>query len=46
MLKEANIKVEGKSDGWYRRADYQLEAVLGDVISISAYLKGGAGGVS
>jgi len=44
-LKEANIKVEGEKDNWYRSADYKLEAVLGDIISISADLNGGAGGV-
>lgn len=45
ILKEANIKVEGEKDNWYRSADYKLEAVLGDIISISADLNGGAGGV-
>lgn len=44
-LKEANIKVEGMKDNWYRSADYKLEAVLGDIISVSADLNGGAGGV-
>jgi hypothetical protein len=44
-LKESNLKVEGEHDNWYRSADYKLEAVLGDIISISADLNGGAGGV-
>lgn len=44
-LKEFNRKVEGKKDNWYRSADYKLEAVLGDIISMSADLNGGAGGV-
>ncbi len=44
-LKEANVKVEGEKDNWYRSADYKLEAVLGDIISVSADLNGGAGGV-
>ncbi|SHJ15795.1 RsiV family protein [Desulfosporosinus lacus] len=44
-LKEFNRKVEGKKDNWYRSADYKLEAVLGEIISISADLNGGAGGV-
>lgn len=44
-LKETNIVVEGMKDNWYRSADYVLEAVIGDIISISAYLDGGAGGV-
>lgn len=45
ILKESNQKVEGKNDNWYRSADYKLEAVLGEIISISADLNGGAGGV-
>jgi len=45
-LKEDNLKVEGEKDNWYRSADYNLEIVLGDIISMSAYLNGGAGGVS
>lgn len=44
-LKEINIKVEGIKDNWYRSADYKLEAVLGDIITMSADLNGGAGGV-
>lgn len=44
-LKEFNRKVEGKKDNWYRSADYKLEAVLGEIISMSADLNGGAGGV-
>jgi hypothetical protein len=44
-LKESNMKVEGEHDNWYRSADYKLEAVLGNIISISADLNGGAGGV-
>ncbi|WP_202708888.1 RsiV family protein [Sporosalibacterium faouarense] len=45
VLKEANIKVQGEADNWYRSADYKLESVLGNIISMSAYLNGGAGGV-
>jgi hypothetical protein len=45
IFKESNIKVEGEHDNWYRSADYKLEAVIGDIISISADLNGGAGGV-
>ncbi|SKC76966.1 DUF3298 and DUF4163 domain-containing protein [Maledivibacter halophilus] len=44
-LKEVNIKVEGEKDNWYRSADYKLEAVFGNIISVSADLNGGAGGV-
>jgi hypothetical protein len=45
ILKESNQKVEGEKDNWYRSADYNLEAVFGDIISMKAYLNGGAGGV-
>ena len=45
FIKEQNIQVEGKKDNYYRSADYKLEAVLGDIISMSADLNGGAGGV-
>lgn len=45
ILKVSNLKVEGEHDNWYRSADYKLEAVLGEIISISADLNGGAGGV-
>lgn len=45
ILKENNVKVEGEKDNWYRSAYYKLESILGDIISISAYLNGGAGGV-
>lgn len=45
ILKESNQKVEGEKDNWYRSADYNLEAMFGDIISIKAYLDGGAGGV-
>lgn len=45
ILKVSNRKIEGAKDNWYRSAEYKLEAVLGDVISISADLNGGAGGV-
>jgi hypothetical protein len=44
-LKETNIKVEGEKDNWYRSADYKLEAVFENIISVSADLNGGAGGV-
>lgn len=44
-LKNFNRKVEGAKDNWYRSADYKLEAVLGEIISVSADLNGGAGGV-
>jgi len=46
ILKEYNEKVEGEKDNWYRSADYSLEIVSGDIISMKAYLDGGAGGVS
>lgn len=42
---EDGKKVEGKSDGFYRQAHYYLEAQFGDIISVSAALDGGAGGV-
>lgn len=45
-LNESNQKVEGEKDNWYRSADYNLELVSGDIISMSADLNGGAGGVS
>jgi hypothetical protein len=45
-LKEANVKVEGKKDNWYRSADYKLEAVMGNIVSVSADLNGGSGGVA
>lgn len=44
-LKEFNIKVEGEKDTWYRSANYKLEAVFENIISVSADLNGGAGGV-
>lgn len=46
LLKESNLKVEGEKDNWFRSADYSLEVVFGNIISIKAYLDGGAGGVS
>lgn len=44
-FREDTIKANGESSGWYRSADYKLEAVYNDVISMSAYLNGGMGGV-
>ncbi|MEN2776928.1 RsiV family protein [Acetivibrio clariflavus] len=46
LLKEFNEKVEGQKDNWFRSADYSLEVVFGNIISMKAYLDGGAGGVS
>jgi len=46
LLEESNLKVEGQKDNWFRSADYILEAVFGNIISMKAYLDGGAGGVS
>lgn len=46
MLKEDNKKVEGEKDNWYRSADYKLQTVFENIISMSANLDGGAGGVS
>ena len=46
LLKESNKKVEGAKDNWYRSAEYSLEGVFGNIISMKAYLDGGAGGVS
>lgn len=46
LLKEANLTVEGAKDNYFRSADYHLEAKIGDIISLSAVLDGGAGGVS
>lgn len=37
--------ISGKGSGYYRSASYKLEAVIGDIISVSADLDGGAGGV-
>ena len=45
FIKKNNLKVNGAHDNYYRSADYKLEAVFGNVISISADLNGGAGGV-
>ena len=39
-------KVEGISDGYFRSAYYSLEYKENDIISLSALLNGGAGGVS
>ena len=44
ILQDAG-KVEGKNDGYNRLAHYRFEAKISDIISISAYLDGGAGGV-
>lgn len=38
-------KMEGKKDNFFRSASYRLDAILGDIISIPAWLDGGAGGV-
>jgi len=46
ILKELNQKVEGEKDNWYRSAEYSLGIVSGDIISMKAYLDGGAGGLS
>lgn len=37
--------IKGKESNWYRSAYYKFETRIGDIISISAYLDGGAGGV-
>ena len=39
-------KIEGKKDNFYRQAYYRLEAEFGSILSVSAALDGGAGGVS
>ena len=38
-------KIEGQKDNFYRQAHYCLEAGFGGIISVSATLNGGAGGV-
>lgn len=38
-------RIEGKKDNFYRQAYYRLEAELGGILSVSAMLDGGAGGV-
>lgn len=38
-------KIEGQKDNFYRQAHYYLEAEFGGIISVSAALDGGAGGV-
>lgn len=45
FMKENNIEAKGEEDNYYRSAYYKLEIVLGDIISVSAELNGGAGGV-
>lgn len=45
-FKEFNIQKSGAKDGYYRSASYKLEAVIGNIISVSADLNGGAGGVN
>jgi len=42
---ELNEKVEGKKDNFYRSAYYNFEVQLGNIISVSGFLDGGAGGV-
>ena len=37
--------IQGKGHNFYRSADYSFEVILGDIISITAYINGGAGGV-
>lgn len=39
-------RIKGASSGWYRSADYRFEAVIDNVISMSAWLNGGLGGVN
>lgn len=46
LLKEESLLKEGAKDNYFRSADYHLTAKIGDVISLSADLDGGAGGVS
>lgn len=43
---ENNFKLYGKSDNYYRSADYKLEVFFNDVISMSASLDGGQGGAT
>lgn len=45
FLRDINIEVKGEDDNYYRSAYYKLEAVLRNIISMSADLNGGAGGV-
>ena len=42
---QSSGKVEGEKDNYYRSAYYLLEVKIGEIISLSAYLDGGAGGV-
>ena len=42
---ELPSEIKGRDDGFFRSAHYQLEAQIGNIISISAYLGGSAGGV-
>ena len=44
--KDVGNVIRGKETGFYREAYYSLELIRGDIISISAALNGGAGGVS
>lgn len=47
-LKSAEMlanSIKGKESNWYRSAYYSFEAKIGDIISISASLDGGMGGV-
>ncbi len=44
-LIESNAEVKGEQDNWYRSAEYSLTVVFGNIISMEAYLNGGAGGV-
>ncbi len=44
-FEEIGKSISGKESGYFRSATYQLEAVIGDIISVSAELDGGAGGV-
>jgi len=45
-FRKENYNYPGGDSHWFRSADYKLEAVYDDVISMSAILDGGMGGVS
>ena len=40
------VVIGGKKDGFFRSAEYRLELKAGDMVSISGWLNGGAGGVN